>query len=371
MTDDLRFQDWIDRAKTVDIRSAAERLGARLKKAGAAELQGPCPKCGGTDRFSIHTGKHVFNCRGGGGGGVVDMAMHVLDCNFVAACEFLTNEAPPDRASEYRAPDPEIIRERKEERRDEQTERARQESGKLAENIRKATDLFNRAAPVIGTLAEDYLTDWRGIPATAFEHADLRFMNEFPYMGADPENPEGRIELGRFPCMLAAMRNPAGQITGIKRTYLGRDGRKLKTPDGGSAKLGLYTMAGGIIHLMPIGETLALGEGVETTLGWLMLAREGIFGPDLCEATVAGADSLNNLASPYLEFPGQVRRLIYLVDGDSNPVMTRQTILKGAEANRALGLDVSFSCAPTDPVHFKTMGRDWNDVWLECARVAA
>ena len=37
-----------------DISAVAERLGARLKRLGN-ERVGPCPKCGGRDRFSVNT----------------------------------------------------------------------------------------------------------------------------------------------------------------------------------------------------------------------------------------------------------------------------------------------------------------------------
>ena len=57
---------------------AAKRLGAKLRQAGACEFAGPCPLCGGRDRFSINTKKDVFNCRGCGvGGDAVDLVRHV------------------------------------------------------------------------------------------------------------------------------------------------------------------------------------------------------------------------------------------------------------------------------------------------------
>ena len=51
---DVAFLDWIERAKTADIKEVADRLGARLRKAGVAEMVGPCPLCGGKDRFSVN-----------------------------------------------------------------------------------------------------------------------------------------------------------------------------------------------------------------------------------------------------------------------------------------------------------------------------
>jgi hypothetical protein len=50
-----------------DILDTAWRLGlrARLKKTGG-EWTGPCPRCGGRDRFSISPSKGLWNCRGCG-----------------------------------------------------------------------------------------------------------------------------------------------------------------------------------------------------------------------------------------------------------------------------------------------------------------
>ena len=54
------------------------------------EFTGPCPKCGGRDRFSINTQKGVFLCRrcDGKGGGVA-LVMFVLGLNFPQALEYL------------------------------------------------------------------------------------------------------------------------------------------------------------------------------------------------------------------------------------------------------------------------------------------
>jgi CHC2 zinc finger len=44
-----------------------------------SERVGPCPKCGGTDRFSINTKKQVFNCRQCQTGGDVIKLVRFLD----------------------------------------------------------------------------------------------------------------------------------------------------------------------------------------------------------------------------------------------------------------------------------------------------
>jgi len=66
----------IERARACDIFHEVTRRGfvrkLRWRGMGATkEVVGPCPVCGGTDRFSVHLRKQVFNCRGCKRGGNV------------------------------------------------------------------------------------------------------------------------------------------------------------------------------------------------------------------------------------------------------------------------------------------------------------
>jgi AAA domain/CHC2 zinc finger len=63
---------------------------------GQNERCGPCPACGGDDRFSINVAKQVFNCRGcNTGGDVIDLVQHLDGVDFNTACTTLTGEPPP------------------------------------------------------------------------------------------------------------------------------------------------------------------------------------------------------------------------------------------------------------------------------------
>jgi hypothetical protein len=85
--------DAIERARQADLLSEAMRLGARLKRIGGGEYAGPCPACGGGDRFSVNTRKKVWHCRGcGRGGDVVDLIQHVEGVTFIKAVETLAGE---------------------------------------------------------------------------------------------------------------------------------------------------------------------------------------------------------------------------------------------------------------------------------------
>lgn len=80
-------------ARDVNLLSTAQALGARLKRVGATEHAGPCPRCGGHDRFSINTRKQVFNCRGCGvGGDAIELVQHITGYGFRAAVAFIGHE---------------------------------------------------------------------------------------------------------------------------------------------------------------------------------------------------------------------------------------------------------------------------------------
>ena len=88
---------WVSKARAVPIEQEIERrgIGSKLRTQGK-ELIGPCPVCGGHDRFSINPKKRVWNCRGcGTGGDVIDLIRHIEGVDFITACTTLAGEPPP------------------------------------------------------------------------------------------------------------------------------------------------------------------------------------------------------------------------------------------------------------------------------------
>lgn len=385
MTGSPEFLDWLQRAKDADIKPVADRLGARLKKSGAVEWSGPCPLCGGDDRFSINTKKQVFNCRGSEGGGVINMVMHVHQTKFIEACAFVLDEDPPKRNVAGSGPDREIMRERRDERRDAAIVHDMAAVQEIDEAVAAATDLFRQATPIEGTWAEDYLLA-RGIGLRQSQTADLGLVPNLPYWGYRDGDSEAVEELGAWHCMVAAIRDVDGRIIGVHRTYLdARNPVKLAPPGDrkrNKAKKVFRKAHGGLIRLGPIGAVLAIGEGIETTASWYGLG----FGPD--DVTIAAGISLVNMAGgaagtvehperrgrtifngePDMERPGMiippgVRTLILLGDGDSDPDETKAKILTGARRFRAQGIETLICFAPA--------GQDWNDVMRARAKDAA
>jgi CHC2 zinc finger len=87
------WQDRIEAARGTPLEELASKYGLdRTLKHAGCELVGPCPKCGGTDRFSINPAKGVWNCRGckKNAGDGIGLVMHLEGCGFREAVELLT-----------------------------------------------------------------------------------------------------------------------------------------------------------------------------------------------------------------------------------------------------------------------------------------
>ena len=100
MTRSAEWDNWIAKAKAVDIANVVAARGGLGLKQYKRELIGACPRCGGEDRFSVSTksGKQVFNCRGCGAKGDAIALTQFLDgCDFEHAVEKLTGQPKPER----------------------------------------------------------------------------------------------------------------------------------------------------------------------------------------------------------------------------------------------------------------------------------
>src|SRR3974390_390610 len=106
---DPHFSAWRDRARAVPIEREIDRRGIKLKRVGA-ELVGPCPKCGGDDRFAVSEKEQIFNCRGcAAKGDVIPLVQHLDNVNFNTACATLTGEPPPKANGKDRTGKPQEI----------------------------------------------------------------------------------------------------------------------------------------------------------------------------------------------------------------------------------------------------------------------
>lgn len=237
--------------RAVRIEYELARRGIQLRRAGA-EMIGPCPVCGGRDRFGVNLHKQVFNCRGCNQGGDVITLVRLLDgVDFETACEVLTGEATAPQRSIER---PSVVT------RDDQNSRQR------------AAHLWREAVPIESTPAELYLTRsppyGRGLEVPdGVSGSVLRFHPSCPFLDYAQDPPTRTM----VPAMVALFRSIAddGPVA-IHRTALTLDGRKAALP---KSKLTLGPISGAAIKLSTDEDVtygLAIGEGIETTLAGMM-----------------------------------------------------------------------------------------------------
>src|SRR5262249_37168760 len=82
----------IERARAVPIEVEVAKRGVNLK-VNHKQLTGPCPLCGGTDRFNVDPRKGLWICRQCGiGGDVIRLVQHLDGVPFPVAVELLTGE---------------------------------------------------------------------------------------------------------------------------------------------------------------------------------------------------------------------------------------------------------------------------------------
>jgi Toprim domain-containing protein len=220
----------IARARRTPIEDILERHGVRLR--GRSERVGPCPVCGGTDRFGANTAKQLFTCRQcGSKGGAIDLEMFLTGSDFTAAVEALTGERAPKRdAGSFAKAEHNIDRDR--------------DGDDVSRKIAAALHLWDASVDPRGTLAEQYVTG-RGLELGDDLACDVLRWN--PGCGA----------------MIALFRDIVTDAPqAISRTFLDAEGRKLERkflgPTKAAAiKLDADTEVLGGLHI---------GEGVETCM---------------------------------------------------------------------------------------------------------
>jgi hypothetical protein len=230
-------------ARAADILAVAESLGAHLKNIATNEWAGPCPICGGNDRFSVNTRKGVFNCRGcGAKGSVIDLVMHITGCSVIEACERITGAPRPDRSRDE-TPEERQSRLKANARRAAEIQKCR-EAEECAEAERQErdreaiADVEARAGPIVESEhGMAYLRSRLLASASPRLLIDIRYVDELDYWGFHGGNGAQEAKparLATLPAVIAVIRNADGAVTGYSATYLDPSEPKKWTPIGSS-----------------------------------------------------------------------------------------------------------------------------------------
>ena len=347
-------QAWADyklRANKVSLLDAAQQCGAKLKRAGGGEYVGPCPACGGKDRFAINPIKQKWVCRGADGGTKsVDLVMHCAGLTFAQACQELTGEAPPSGRAEYTPEQKADWARRRQEAETRDQRRQEEEAQDEAARLDVAKELWGEALQIEGTLAEDYLH--KRVTGLAGALPDvLRF------------HPKCFLAPGQYyPALVALVQGADGNQLGTWRVYLDAQGDNLRDADGNKIKKGLGPCGGGAVRLHPPkdGRYIAVCEGIETAFGVHLLSGLPVW----------ACRTANGLSG--LELPWEIERLAIYPDGDKwrwqadkgrwlDPTGRREA-LKLAELTVAQGLEVLMQPEPLP-------GKDFLDTWNNLAEL--
>ena len=189
-----------------------------------------------------------------------------------------------------------------------------------------AVRLWNASAPIVGTLAEDYLVA-RGLSAP-YPNA-LRF-NPVTIFGSGADR---RV----MPAMIAAVQNDLGLVA-VQRTFLASDDVLRKPIPKPKVALGL--LGTGAIRLAPATDELGLAEGIEDALS----ATQWFGTPTWA---LGGVERL-----AFVAIPEKVRRVI--VYGDRGRAADR-LLEKARDHLTANGRELISRV----PEHHD----DWNDAW--------
>ncbi|ACL55649.1 DUF7146 domain-containing protein [Methylobacterium nodulans] len=396
------FDAWVEEARGVDLVAYARARSPRLHRS-TTEWTGPCPGCGGRDRFGINVSKKLWSCRQGGGspigGDIIALVQHVEGCDFLAACAILTGRSAPGHEPET-AEEATARRAAKAAREAEAAAKAKAEAEASARfreaERRRLYQLWRAAGPVAGSPAEAYLA-LRRVAAPPSAH--LRCAPHHPLYAHGGRRAEV-IHVG--PALLAAILSPEGRFTGLHATWIdltAPDGKlRLADPKTGEcvpARKARGSIGGGRIELVRVPDPvrLVLGEGNETVLSAWGALR--VHRPAFVEGCAFwGGVSLGNIAGraadtvphptqtltdrrgrtrpvrvgngipaddpgPAIPIPPTVTELWLCQDGDSDPFATRLAMERAARRYARPGLTIGI--APADP------GQDFNDMLRSAA----
>lgn len=397
------IDEFIERARAVTVSAAAVLCGYAVS---AREWTGPCPRCGGVDRFSINARKGAFNCRAcGGGRDGIGLMAHVRDfdlqsrAGFIEACAAALGEPVPDGAerltgAQREASAARLARLHADNARKSEEDARRQEDFRRRE-IKRARAIYCDAAEA-GDCVVEYLRLRTGfaMPDAIFEH--LRYAPAHPlWHGSDARGDP--LVVYRGPAMIAAFVAPDGAITGCHETWiaLGMPPRFRPAIVDGAGKLipskkMRGTKAGALIPVLgqPSATCWAIGEGIENTAAFA--GAQG-FPADVFYAAagdlgnMAGpADPASNFPHPELitesgrpkripgpipradgvamQVPDHVTQLYLLADGDSDLVFTASAMERARARHARRGLHVTVCWPPAQQDFASTLAVLWQEI---------
>ena len=235
---------------------------------------GPCPMCGGEDRWRWDNkeGKGTFFCNQCGSGDGFTLLMNLKGWSFKEAADKVREILPGVVA----------LPEKK-------------DTGKMA-RLSKAADLWREAKPVVkGDEVWKYLNN-RGLEASSDV---LRCAKNVPYY-------DNRKKTGQYAAMLAPITDSSGNFKSLHVTYLDNGG-KADVPS--PKKILVGGIQGCAVQLFPAKNgRIALAEGIETALAVHRLTS--VTRPVWAAISASGME--------HISLPNTVKHVAIYADNDNN-----------------------------------------------------
>lgn len=297
------------------------------------DRHGPCPGCGGTDRFRFddRNGDGDFVCSGGGGdllsGDGFRLLMHVHGWTTAEALRKVADTLGIANGGNFPLTQAEPS-----------VSNATPQPTNLTEIRAKLNTIWAATVPVDAPVAEParrYLAR-RGLSDLLQNPPRVwRFHPALDYWRIASGNPES---LGRFPALVAKIESSDRVPVGLHQTYLTPDGRKADVPEPRKSRtLFKGALKGAAIPLYPASGRLAVGEGIETILSvrvalpdwpcWSCISATGLANVQIpasvqeiliaADADLTGLHAAEKLADR-LTAEGRTVRILTPDDGDFN-----------------------------------------------------
>jgi putative DNA primase/helicase len=289
-----------------------------------AKKAGPCPACGGRDRyvFDNRNGRGDFFCRGCGAGDGFTLLQRMHGWDFHEACKRVTEAAGlvGDAAPrDVRTVAPPIG-----------------SKATPAQPTRRVLEILrDTCAPEDAQDAIAYLQSRRLWPlpsaCTLLAGASVEYWNE-------------RQRVGRFAALVAEVIDVIGELVTVHVTYLAA-GRKLADHEPRKLLSPLAGRQGCAARLLPLGgDTLGIAEGIETAIAAHRLHELPVWA------------ALNTALLRTFEPPSGVRRLVVFADRDQPGLEAAARLIERLQGRVRVELRI-----PKPPA------KDWADVLEERA----
>jgi putative DNA primase/helicase len=275
----------------MDARAIHATLGAAgwlnvLKASGIDEKflrnkHGPCPICGGTDRyrFDNKNGRGDFYCNGCGAGDGFKLIGGIQGLSF-KDCRALVLDLAGIEDSQNG-----FVRTHVE-----------HDAPKVATATRRVLQLVRESCAIEDCEPVQKYLSSRSLWPLPQGHS-LRAHPSVEYW-------HDKRRVGRFPSLVSTVRDVAGDLVTVHVTYLEQSGEKLRDFDPRKILSGMTGRDGCAVRLMSHGATLGIAEGIETALSAAVLHELPVW------------SALNTALLQKFEPPKTVERVVIFADRD-------------------------------------------------------